>query len=131
MIPRHASPRLLRLLATFPVVTITGPRQSGKTTLVRKLLPHKPYVSLEAPAQREFARAQPDEFLQQYPDGALIDEAQNAPEIFSQMQEVVDNSGQIKTVRHWLSILETCYLIHFVRPHSANYGKRLLKSPKL
>lgn len=254
MIPRHASPRLLRLLKGFPIVTVTGPRQSGKTTLVRTLLADKPYVSLEAPAQREFARTQPAEFLLQFPNGAVIDEAQNAPELFSQMQGVVDasavmgqfvltgshnlsllsgvtqslagrtalvellplsiaelrdaglldpdysnqmvrgfypalysrtlepyewlqaylvtyaerdarqfaaiadlgafqrllkltaaRSGQLlnmqslasdvgvsdKTVRHWLSILETCYLIHFVRPHFANFGKRLTKSPKL
>ena len=65
MIPRHAAPRILRLLQSFPVVTVTGPRQSGKTTLVRQLLPTRPYVSLEAPAQREFARTQPAEFLRQ------------------------------------------------------------------
>ena len=58
MIPRLAGPRILRLLQGFAVVTVTGPRQSGKTTLVRGLLPDKPYVSLEAPAEREFARQQ-------------------------------------------------------------------------
>ncbi len=254
MIPRHATPRLLRLLQGFPIVTLTGPRQSGKTTLVRHLLADKPYVSLEAPAQREFARSQPADFLQQFPQGAVIDEAQNAPELLSQMQGVVDASGVMgqfvltgshnlsllasvtqslagrtalvellpfsiaelrdakllasdypsqmvkgfypalydralephewlqaylvtyaerdargltaiqdlgafqrflrltaartgqllnmqslasdagvsdKTARHWLSILETCYLVHLVRPHFANFGKRLTKSPKL
>lgn len=254
MIFRLASPRLLRLLEGFPVVTLTGPRQSGKTTLVRTLLSDKPYVSLESPAQREFARSQPAEFLLQFPKGAVIDEAQNAPELFSQLQCVVDASGLMgqfvltgsqnlsllssvtqslagrtalvellplsiaelrdaqqldtsyasqmvkgfypalysrqlephewlqaylvtyaerdarqiaaiadlgafqrflklvaarsgqllnmqslasdagvsdKTAKHWLSILETCYLIHFVRPHFANFGKRLAKSPKL
>jgi predicted AAA+ superfamily ATPase len=254
MIPRHAAPRILRLLEGFPVVTVTGPRQSGKTTLVRALLPHKPYVSLEAPAQREFARQQPADFLRQFPAGAVIDEAQHAPELFSQLQEVVDASAQMgrfvltgsqnlsllsgvtqslagrtalvelmplsvaelrearllsehyashlvkgffpaiysrslephewlqgylvtyaerdarqlaaiqdlgafqrflklsaartgqllnmqslasdagvadKTVKHWLSILEACYLVHFVRPHFAHFGKRLIKAPKL
>ncbi len=254
MIPRLAAPRVLRLLEGFPVVTVTGPRQSGKTTLVRTLLPHKPYVTLESPAQREFARLRPAEFLRQFPGGAVIDEAQNAPELFSELQGVVDASGQMgqfvltasqnltllsrvtqslagrtalvellplsmaelrgaglleadyashllkgffpaiysrslephewlqgylvtyaerdarqlaaiqdlsafqrflkltaartgqllnmqslgsdvgvadKTVKHWLSILETCYLIHFVRPHVANFGKRLVKMPKL
>lgn len=254
MIPRHAASRILRLLDGFPVVTVTGPRQSGKTTLLRHLLPAKPYVTLESPSQREFARQQPAEFLNQFPDGAVIDEAQNAPELFSEMQGVVDTdqrmglfvlsgsqnlsllsgvtqslagrsalvelmplsmaelrgagmlstdyaehlvkgffpavyvreldpyewlqsylvtyaerdarqlavvqdlgafqrflrlvaarTGQLlnmqslasdvgisdKTVRHWLSILETCYLVHFVRPHFANFGKRLVKSPKL
>lgn len=254
MIPRHSAPRLLRLLKGFPIVTVTGPRQSGKTTLVRELLSDKPYVSLEAPAQREFARTQPAEFLLQFPNGAVIDEAQNAPELFSQLQGVVDASGVMgqfvltgshnlsllasvtqslagrtaliellplsvaelrdagllevdyasqlvkgfypalysrpleayewlqaylvtyaerdarqlaaiqdlgafqrflkltaartgqllnmqslasdagvsdKTAKNWLSILETCYLIHYVRPHFANFGKRLTKSPKL
>ena len=254
MIPRHAAPRILRLLQGFPVVTVTGPRQSGKTTLVRTLLPGKPYVSLEAPAQREFARHRPAEFLRQFPDGAVIDEAQHAPELFSEMQGVVDAAGRMglfvltgsqnlsllsrvtqslagrtalvellplsvgelraagrldagyashlvkgffpaiysrdlspyewlqgylvtyaerdarqlaaiqdlgafqrflkltaartgqllnmqslgndagvadKTVKHWLSILETCYLIHYLRPHVASFGKRLVKMPKL
>ena len=254
MIPRLAGPRILRLLQGFAVVTVTGPRQSGKTTLVRCLLPDKPYVSLEAPAEREFARQRPAEFLRQYPDGAVIDEAQHAPELFSQIQTVVDGAGRMgmfvltgsqnlsllarvgqslagrtalvellplavselrdagllpdnfatllvkgffpalysravepgewlpaylatyaerdarqlaaiqdlgafqrflqltagrsgqqlnmqslgsdagvadKTVKHWLSILETCYLIHYVRPHFANFGKRLTKAPKL
>jgi uncharacterized protein len=254
MIPRHAAPRILRLLQGFPVLTITGPRQSGKTTLVRELLPSKPYVSLEAPAQREFARAQAADFLRQYPHGAVIDEAQNAPELFSEMQGIVDASGRMgqfvltgshnlsllsnvtqslagrtalvellplsiaelrdaallptdyaallvkgfypalysralepyewlhaylvtyaerdarqlaaiqdlstfqrflklvaartgqqlnmqalasdtgisdKTAKHWLSILEACYLVHFVRPHFANFGKRLTKAPKI
>ena len=254
MIPRQAAVRILRLLQGFPIVTITGPRQSGKTTLVRALLPDKPYVSLETPSQREFARTQPAEFLRQFPAGAVIDEAQNAPELLSQMQGVVDASGTMglfvltgsqnlsllsnvtqslagrtalvellplsvaelrdagrldpryashlvkgffpavysrslephewlqgylvtyaerdarqlaaiqdlgafqrflkltaartgqllnmqslasdagvadKTVKHWLSILETCYLIHYVRPHFAHFGKRLIKAPKL
>ena len=254
MIPRLASARLLRLLQGFPIVTVTGPRQSGKTTLVRTLLPHRPYVSLEAPAQREFARQRPAEFLQQFPHGAVIDEAQHAPELFSEMQGVVDGAGRMgmfvltgsqnlsllssvaqslagrtalvellplsiaelraagrldahyagylvkgffpavyardldphewlqaflltyaerdvrqlaaiqdlgafqrflklvagrtgqllnmqslgndtgvsdKTVKHWLSVLEACYLIHYVRPHSAHFGKRLIKLPKV
>jgi uncharacterized protein len=254
VIPRHAAPRILRLLQGFPIVTVTGPRQSGKTTLVRSLLPALPYVSLEAPAQREFARSNPAEFLRQFPNGAAIDEAQHAPELFSELQGVVDASGRMgqfvlsgsqnlsplsavtqslagrtalvellplsigelrdagkldtgytsllvkgffpaiharsldpyewlqgylvtyaerdarqlaaiqdlgafqrflkltaartgqllnlqslgndtgvsdKTVKHWLSILETCYLVHFVRPHLASFGKRLIKMPKL
>lgn len=254
MIPRHAAPRILRLLQGFPVVTVTGPRQSGKTTLVRALLPDRPYVSLESPAQREFARQRPAEFLRQFGGGAVIDEAQHAPELFSEMQGVVDAGGRMgqfvltgsqnlsllarvtqslagrtalvellplslgelrgagrldddyaghlvrgffpaiyardlaphewlqgylvtyaerdarqlaaiqdlgafqrflklsaartgqrlnlqslgsdvgvsdKTVKHWLTILETCYLIHFVRPHVAHFGKRLVKMPKL
>ena len=254
MIPRHASPRILRLMQGFPVVTVTGPRQSGKTTLVKSLYPDRPYVSLEAPVNRDFARQAPFDFLRQFPNGALIDEAQHAPQLFSQIQDVVDADGRMglfvlsgsqnlslvsgvvqslagrtavvelpplslaelrdvdsvrddythhlvqgffpalhardvdahewlqsylityverdarqlaaiqdlsafqrflrltaartgqllnmqslasdvgvsdKTVKHWLSILEACYLVHFVRPHSANFGKRLVKMPKL
>ena len=256
MIPRQAGQRVLRLLQGFPVVTVTGPRQSGKTTLVRSLLPERPYVTLEAPAVREFARQRPAEFLRQFPDGAVLDEAQQAPELFSELQGVVDETrrmglfvltgsqnlallgsvsqslagrtalvellplsvaelraagalgadyapylvngffpavhdrtrqldahdwlqstlityverdarqlaaiqdlsafqrflkltaartGQLlnmqslgndagvsdKTVKHWLSILQTCYLVHFVRPHVAAFGKRLVKMPKL
>lgn len=254
MIPRHASPRILRLMQGFPVVTVTGPRQSGKTTLVKSLYPDRPYVSLEAPVNRDFARQAPFDFLRQFPSGALIDEAQHAPQLFSQIQDVVDADGRMglfvlsgsqnlslisgvvqslagrtavvelpplslaelrdvdsvrndythhlvqgffpalhardvdahewlqsylityverdarqlaaiqdlsafqrflsltaartgqllnmqslasdvgvsdKTVKHWLSILEACYLVHFVRPHSANFGKRLVKMPKL
>ena len=95
MIPRQISARVARLLQGFPIVTLTGPRQSGKTTLVRELLSHKPYVSLETPAQRDFAQNDPAQFLQQFPDGAVIDEAQNAPQLFSEMQSVVDASKQM------------------------------------
>lgn len=254
MIRRQAAVRILKLLKGFPVVTLTGPRQSGKTTLIRELLSDRPYVSLEAPSAREFARKDPAGFLHQYPDGAVLDEAQHAPELFSEIQGVVDTSGQMgrfvltgsqnlsllsgvsqslagrtglvellplsihelrdaqlhlndyneylvrgfypalyvrdldpyewlhaylmtyaerdarqlaavqdlgafqrflkltaartgqilnlqslasdagvsdKTAKSWLSILETCYLVHFVRPHFANFGKRLTKAPKL
>lgn len=254
VIPRAAAARLTRLLEGFPVVTVTGPRQSGKTTLVRAMLPDRPYVSLESPLQREFARQRPAEFLHQFPQGAVIDEAQHAPELFSELQGVVDTDGRMglfvltgsqnlsllsrvtqslagrtalvellplsiaelravgrldsgyashlvkgffpalyardldphewlqaflvtyverdarqlaaiqdlgafqrflklvagrtgqllnmqalgndagvsdKTVKHWLSILEACYLIHYLRPHSAHFGKRLIRMPKL
>ena len=62
MIDRQAAPRILKLLKGFPVVTVTGPRQSGKTTLVRELLSDKPYVSLESASEREFARTDPAGF---------------------------------------------------------------------
>ena len=254
MIPRHASATLDRLLAGFPVVTVTGPRQSGKTTLVRAALGDKPYVSMESPAEREFAQSAPHDFLQRFPDGAVFDEAQRAPALLSELQSVVDADGRMglfvltgshnlsllagvsqslagrngilellplslaelrpqglapkrvdelllkgfypalharpvsaydwlqsyivtyaerdarqlsaiqdlnafqrflrltavrtgqllntaslagdcgvseATARHWLSILETCYLIFYVRPHLSNFGKRLVKMPKL
>ena len=254
MIPRLAAATLHRLLHGFPVVTVTGPRQSGKTTLVRAVVADKPYVSLESPLEREFAQRSPHDFLLRFPDGAVIDEAQRAPELLSELQGVVDADGRMGlfvltgshnlslmanvsqslagrngilellplslselraeklippsvdalllkgfypalyvrqvsaydwlqsylvtyaerdarqlsaiqdlnafqrflkltavrtgqllntaslasdagvseyTARTWLSILETCYLIHYVRPHFNHFGKRLIKMPKL
>ena len=254
MIPRQAASALRRLLAGFPVVTVTGPRQSGKTTLVRATLGDKPYLSLEAPGEREFAQSAPHDFLGRFPDGAVIDEAQRAPALLSELQGVIDSDGRMglfvltgshnlsllagvtqtlagrngilellplslaelrpqklaprsieqalltgfypalyarpvtaydwlqsyivtyaerdarqlraiedlnafqrflrltavrtgqllniaglasdagvaeRTARNWLSILETCYLIHYARPHLNNFGKRLIKMPKL
>ena len=254
MIPRQAAATLHRLLTGFPVVTVTGPRQSGKTTLVRAVVSGKPYLSLESPAEREFAQTAPHDFLRRFPDGAVIDEAQRAPALLSELQGVIDADGRMGlfvltgshnlsllagvaqslagrngilellplslaelrpekltpkrveevllkgfypalyarpvsahdwlqsyivtyaerdarqlsaiqdlnafqrflrltavrtgqllntaslasdsgvseyTTRHWLSILETCYLIHYVRPHLSNFGKRLIKMPKL
>lgn len=81
----------IRLLSTkFPVVTVTGPRQSGKTTLVKALFKDKPYVNLENISQREFAQNDPQAFLALYKDGAIIDEVQNVPELFSYIQVRVD-----------------------------------------
>ncbi len=78
------------LSAKYPVVTITGPRQSGKTTLCRKVFPHKPYANLEAPDIRQFAIEDPRGFLDQYPDGAIFDEIQRAPDLVSYLQTLVD-----------------------------------------
>ncbi len=254
LIPRFAATAVQRLAAGFPVVALTGPRQSGKTTLIRSLLAHRPYVSLETPRERDFALHDPHGFLARFPDGAIIDEAQHAPPLLSELQSVVDADGRMGlftltgsqnlallanisqslagriglvellpfslaelraarvqipdaatqivrgfypalyarpvsphdwlqnylvtyaerdarqlaaiqdlaafqrflrlaaartgqilnvaslagdagiahgTADKWLSILETCYLIHFVRPHLRNFGKRLVKMPKL
>lgn len=90
MIPRDASDALLRLEKVFPVVAITGPRQSGKTTLVRAVFAHKPYVSLEDPDELEFALQDPKGFLFRFPDGAIIDEVQRCPALFSYIQTIVD-----------------------------------------
>jgi predicted AAA+ superfamily ATPase len=76
----------------FPVITITGPRQSGKTTLCRHVFKALPYVNLERLSEREFAREDPEGFLQRFPEGAIIDEIQNVPEILSEIQVVVDQA---------------------------------------
>ena len=90
MIERTLQAPLLALAERYPVVTLTGPRQSGKTTLCRAAFPDKPYVSLEPPDEREFARTDPRGFLARVPDGAIIDEVQRVPELLSYLQQIVD-----------------------------------------
>src|SRR5471030_2744538 len=85
---------LRRVAGRHPVVTVTGPRQSGKTTLCRAVFPRKPYVSLEPPDEREVTRDDPRAFLARYPKGAIIDEVQRAPELLSYVQERVDRDGR-------------------------------------
>ncbi len=90
MIPRHISTTIQRLAQSFPVITITGPRQSGKTTLARALFPDKAYVSLEDPVERAFAQEDPRGFLARFAKGAVFDEAQRWPDLFSHLQSMVD-----------------------------------------
>lgn len=90
MIPRLAATTLQRLAQGFPVLAITGPRQSGKTTLARALFGAKPYVSLENPQEREFAQIDPQRFLARFPDGAILDEVQRCPHLLSWLQQLVD-----------------------------------------
>jgi len=91
MIPRKIEPVLLRLATQYPVVTVTGPRQSGKTTLCRAAFADKPYVNLETPDVREFARSDPRGFLATYRNGAILDEIQRVPELPSWLQPMVDD----------------------------------------
>jgi len=90
MIPRDAVPTALRLAQGFPVVALTRPRQSGKTTLAKAVFSDKPYVSLENPDERAFARTDPKRFLARFPQGAVLDEVQRCPELLSWLQGVVD-----------------------------------------
>jgi uncharacterized protein len=90
MIPRAASRTIQRLASSFPVVAITGPRQSGKTTLAKSIFPDKPYASLEDPDFRALAETDPRGFLAGFPEGAVLDEAQRAPHLFSYLQTRVD-----------------------------------------
>lgn len=254
MFPRAMTVALREVATKMPVVTVTGPRQSGKTTLARSLFSDKPYCSLESPDFRRQALEDPRGFLARFPDGAILDEVQRVPEILSYLQGIVDASGRpgmfiltgsanftlLKSVSQslagrtimadllpmslaelcaagfgslsmadfmyrggypriydvgmdasillrsyvanylerdvrdllnirdlhqfdlflrlcasrsgqilnvsslcndcgvshgtgsaWLSVLETSYIIHFVRPHHRNFGKRLVKSPKM
>jgi len=91
LIQRTIQSELLRLSGQYPVVTIIGPRQSGKSTLCRMAFPEKPYVSLEQLALRDFALHDPQGFLHSYArDGAVLDEIQRAPGLLSEIQVLVD-----------------------------------------
>lgn len=95
MIPRTANALLDEVRQGYPVITITGPRQSGKTTLARAAFADKPYVSLETPDEREFAATDPRGFLARWPTGAIIDEVQHVPALLSWIQTDVDASAQM------------------------------------
>ena len=90
MIPRYAEKTLRELARGYPIIGITGPRQSGKSTLARHVFAEKPYVSLEDPDDYERAQDDPRGFLAAYPDGAIFDEAQRCPHLFSYLQGLVD-----------------------------------------
>ena len=93
-IPRDAESSLLSLTRQFKVVALVGPWQSGKTTLAKHVFRDKPYVSLEDPDIRSFALEDTRGFLSQYKDGAVFDEIQRAPDIFSYLQQIVDGSSE-------------------------------------
>lgn len=92
MVAREAQKELKLLSGQFKAVAVVGPRQSGKTTLTRSFFPEKKYVSLENPDHRQFAEEDPRGFLAQFPDGAILDEAQRIPSIFSYLQQLLDES---------------------------------------
>ncbi len=94
MVPRKISEHFFSLLGMYPVVTVTGPRQSGKTTLARALLPGWDYVSLEDPEMRSFCQSDCKGFLRTYPGHTVIDEAQRVPSLFSYLQTHVDSAGE-------------------------------------
>ncbi len=91
MIERDLAPRLAEAARIWPCVTVTGPRQSGKTTLCRAMFPHHQYASLEDPDVRAFASEDPRGFLAQFPEGAVLDEIQRVPELQSYLQGVIDS----------------------------------------
>ena len=90
MIKRELSKILIRDSKSYPVVTLTGPRQSGKTTLVKDTFKNYEYLSLENLDNREFAKEDPNGFLNKYSNKVIFDEIQHAPEIFSYIQTRVD-----------------------------------------
>jgi len=92
VIKRQLQKKCIEFSKQYPVVTITGPRQSGKTTLVKMCFPKKPYVNLEEPDKRNLAIEDPRSFLSSYPDGAILDEIQRTPDLPSYIQSIVDSS---------------------------------------
>lgn len=90
MITRQLEMTLRRLATAWPIIVITGPRQSGKTTLARAVFADRPYVSLEDPSERAFAEEDPKGFLARFAQGAIFDEAQRWPDLFSYLQGMVD-----------------------------------------
>ena len=110
MIERAITQELLTLLAEFPVVTILGPRQAGKTTLAKTVLDSYEYCNLEAPETRQFAQEDPKAFLNQFSGKVILDEIQRVPEILSYIQIIVDEKkmkGQfVLTGSHQLALHE-------------------------
>ena len=94
MIPRHLTSTIRQAATQYPVVSLTGPRQSGKTTLVRAEFPDHAYVSLESPDHRAFAVEDPRGFLQQFSENVILDEVQRTPDLFSYIQGIVDEQNR-------------------------------------
>jgi uncharacterized protein len=93
MIPRNLADSLLAAAQAMPAVAVTGPRQSGKTTLCRASFPDLEYVSLEPLDVRDYAMSDPRGFLARYRNGAVLDEVQRAPSLFSYLQEDMDRDA--------------------------------------
>jgi len=94
MIPRTLTETLLRRADQYPVVTLTGPRQSGKTTLVRSAFPDHAYASLEDPELRSYATTDPRSFLGQFQGPVILDEVQRVPDLFSYIQILADEEAR-------------------------------------
>lgn len=110
MYNRAITDHFVTLMSQFPVVTIIGPRQSGKTTLVKKTYPNMPYYSLEEPDTRQRLLADPRKLFAEHPEGMILDEIQHGPELMSYIQSIVDETqrpGQfILTGSHQLQLHE-------------------------
>lgn len=100
MISRAIEPQLRRLAAQFPVITITGPRQSGKTTLARNYFKEFDYVNLEEPETRAYAQEDPKGFLGDHPAPLIIDEVQRVPELLRIQRQCDNDSAYSGSERH-------------------------------
>ena len=141
LIDRDLAPNLVRAASQLPAMTLTGPRQSGKTTLCRALFPQHPYVTLEAPDVRAFAMEDPRAFLAQFPKGAVIDEVQRVPELLSYLQGIIDADPApgrwILTGSQNLSLLESVSqslagrtAVHHLLPLTRGEVARFARHPK-
>ncbi|MEA1876652.1 MAG: ATP-binding protein [Bacteroidota bacterium] len=109
-IKREISTALQSMLSKYPVIALTGPRQSGKTTLLKSIFPDFQYVSLENPDNRDFAQLDPNGFLEKYSSKVIIDEVQRVPPLFSYIQSWVDDSGLMG--QYILSGSQNFHLMH-------------------
>lgn len=108
MFNRSITEKLIELANKYPVITLLGPRQSGKSTLVKHVFQTMPYINLETPEAKLLAQTDPNGFFKQFPNGAVIDEIQNVPELLSYIQVIVDSTNQngmfILTGSHQLAL---------------------------
>ena len=93
MIERELKNEILGMSKIYPIITIIGPRQSGKTSLIKSLFPNKTYVNLEQLNERNLAKEDPERFMERYEKGAILDEIQLVPELLSYIQVIVDEKG--------------------------------------
>lgn len=93
MFQRTLTPKIQHLFTKFPAIALLGPRQSGKTTLSQLAFPHLPYINLEKLTDRNFATEDPTGFLNQYPNGAILDEIQYVPDLMSYLQLRIDEKN--------------------------------------
>ncbi|HPO05679.1 MAG TPA: ATP-binding protein [Candidatus Gracilibacteria bacterium] len=111
MIKRTISEKCLELATKFPILTITGPRQSGKTTLAKSLFPQHEYLNLEDLDERTFAEEDPRGFLKRFSGGVIFDEIQRVPSLLSYLQGIVDNDPQkgkfILTGSHQFELIQS------------------------
>ena len=141
MIDRDLAPELVRAARQFPSITLTGPRQSGKTTLCRAVFPDHPYATLEALDIRAFATEDPRGFLNQFPQGAIIGEVQRVPGLLSYLQGIIDADPEpgrwILTGSQNLSLLESVSqslagrtAVHYLLPLSRHEIVRFERHPQ-
>ncbi len=111
IVTRDLEQEIVAMAESYPVVTLLGPRQSGKTTVVKKVFPQKPYITLEDSDERSFADSDPRGFLERFPNGAILDEIQRLPNLLSFLQGIVDQTETkglfILTGSHQLSLHES------------------------